>query len=45
MVGAKDSLVKNFELQTAGTPSPEGRAINGPWHRVRFGVVLAPADA
>lgn len=41
--GVKDSLIKRFERQAAGTPTPDGRAIDGPWSRVRFDIVLAPA--
>lgn len=39
--GVRDSLVKVFEPQPAGTPTPDGRAIDGPWRRVRFDIVLA----
>lgn len=41
--GVKDSLVKRFERQPAGTPTPDGRVIDGTWSRVRFDIVLAPA--
>ncbi|MBM0123161.1 intradiol ring-cleavage dioxygenase [Pimelobacter simplex] len=41
--GVKDSLVKSFERQPAGAPTPGGREIDGPWSRVRFDIVLAPA--
>jgi len=40
--GVKDSLVKDFEEQPAGTPPPDGRAVDGTWTRVRFDIVLAP---
>lgn len=40
--GVKDSLVKRFEQQPAGTPAPGGRAVDGAWSRVRFDIVLAP---
>jgi hydroxyquinol 1,2-dioxygenase len=44
--GVRDSLVRDFEHQPAGTPTPDGR---GPgdraWSRVRFDIVLAPAGA
>ncbi|WP_369370241.1 intradiol ring-cleavage dioxygenase [Promicromonospora sp. Populi] len=42
--GVKDSLVMDFEEQPAGTPTPDGRAVEGMWSRTRFDVVLAPAD-
>ncbi|MFD7021754.1 intradiol ring-cleavage dioxygenase [Promicromonospora sukumoe] len=42
--GVKDSLVMDFEEQPAGTPAPDGRAVEGTWARTRFDVVLAPAD-
>jgi hydroxyquinol 1,2-dioxygenase len=42
--GVKDSLVKDFERQNAGTPAPDGRDLGGrTWSRVRFDIVLAPA--
>ncbi|WZH52523.1 MAG: intradiol ring-cleavage dioxygenase [Nocardioides alkalitolerans] len=41
--GVKDSLVKQFAEQPAGTPTPDGRAVEGAWARTRFDVVLAPA--
>ena len=44
--GVRDSLVKDFESQAAGTPTPDGRDVgNRPWSRVRFDIVLAPAGA
>jgi hydroxyquinol 1,2-dioxygenase len=43
--GVKDSLIKRFEQQPAGTPTPDGRVIDGTWSRVRFDIVLAPAGA
>ncbi|MCQ0018997.1 dioxygenase family protein [Actinomadura madurae] len=42
--GVKESLVKDFERLPAGTPAPDGRAVEGTWSRVRFDIVLAPAD-
>ena len=42
--GVKDSLVKDFDPQPAGTPGPDGRVIDGTWTKVRFDIVLAPAD-
>jgi hydroxyquinol 1,2-dioxygenase len=41
--GVKDSLIKRFEQQPAGTPTPDGLVIDGTWSRVRFDIVLAPA--
>jgi hydroxyquinol 1,2-dioxygenase len=44
--GVKDSLIKRFEPQPAGTPTPEGRHLGDEaWSRTRFDIVLAPADA
>lgn len=44
--GVKESLVKEFVEQPAGTPTPDGRDLGGAtWSRVEFDVVLAPADA
>lgn len=40
--GVKDSLVKDFVEQPAGTPTPDGRPVNGSWSRTRFDIVLAP---
>lgn len=42
--GVKDSLIKDFERQAAGTPAPDGRDLGDrTWSKVRFDVVLAPA--
>jgi hydroxyquinol 1,2-dioxygenase len=44
--GVRDSLVMDFEPQPPGTPAPGGRDLGGrAWSRVRFDMVLAPADA
>jgi hydroxyquinol 1,2-dioxygenase len=43
--GVKESLVKDFHRQSPGTPAPDGREISGPWSRVAFDIVLAPAGA
>ncbi|WP_426244459.1 dioxygenase [Nocardioides sp. LHG3406-4] len=43
--GVKESLVKDFEEQPAGTPTPDGRDLGDrTWSRTRFDIVLAPAD-
>lgn len=39
--GVRDSLIKQFERQPAGTATPDGRAVAGSWRRVRFDIVLA----
>ncbi|GIE92391.1 dioxygenase family protein [Actinoplanes regularis] len=40
--GVRDSLVKDFEPEPAGTPTPDGRDLGDrPWSRVRFDIVLA----
>jgi hydroxyquinol 1,2-dioxygenase len=42
--GVKESLVREFERQPAGTPTPDGRDLGDcSWARVRFDIVLAPA--
>lgn len=33
--GVRDSLVKEFVRQSPGTPTPDGRSIDGTWTRVR----------
>lgn len=43
--GVKESLIKDFEVQAAGTPTPDGRSVEGDWTRVRFDIVLAPDGA
>ena len=44
--GVKDSLVKDFEQQSAGTPTPDGRDLgDSTWSRARFDIVLAPASS
>jgi hydroxyquinol 1,2-dioxygenase len=41
--GVKDSLIKKFDQQLAGTPTPDGRDLTGQtWARTRFDIVLAP---
>jgi hydroxyquinol 1,2-dioxygenase len=41
--GVKESLIKNFERQAAGTPTPDGRDLDDrDWSKVRFDIVLAP---
>jgi hydroxyquinol 1,2-dioxygenase len=43
--GVKNSLIKKFEPQPAGTPTPDGRDLsNQDWSRTRFDIVLAPAS-
>lgn len=42
--GVKDSLIKKFETQPDGTPTPDGRDLdNQSWARTRFDIVLAPS--
>ncbi|MEU9385969.1 intradiol ring-cleavage dioxygenase [Streptomyces sp. NPDC048279] len=44
--GVKESLVKDFVTQPAGTPTPDGRDLGErSWSRVRFDIVLAPDGA
>lgn len=44
--GVQDSLIKRFEAQPAGTPTPDGRHLEGQdWARARFDIVLAPGGA
>jgi hydroxyquinol 1,2-dioxygenase len=43
--GVKESLIKDFERRPPGTPTPDGRVVDGTWTKVRFDIVLAPADA
>ncbi len=41
--GVKDSLIKRFDDQRPGTPTPDGRDLgNQAWSQTRFDVVLAP---
>jgi hydroxyquinol 1,2-dioxygenase len=43
--GVRESLVKEFAEQPAGTPTPDGRDVGSrTWSRTRFDIVLAPAD-
>lgn len=42
--GVKDSLVKTFEPQDAGTPTPDGRQLEDTWTMAKFNIVLAPED-
>ncbi|WP_034263532.1 intradiol ring-cleavage dioxygenase [Actinospica robiniae] len=44
--GVKDSLVKDFQPQDGGAPTPDGRDLGGrSWSRVDFDIVLAPDGA
>ncbi|SDL29733.1 intradiol ring-cleavage dioxygenase [Nonomuraea jiangxiensis] len=43
--GVKESLVKDFERHPAGTPTPDGRVLDGTWSRTRFDIALAPSGA
>lgn len=44
--GVKNSLIKKFVPQPAGTPTPDGRDLTSQtWVRTRFDIILAPADA
>ncbi|MBB2947078.1 hydroxyquinol 1,2-dioxygenase [Actinoplanes lutulentus] len=44
--GVRESLVKDFVPQPVGGVTPDGRDLGGrEWSRVRFDIVLAPADA
>jgi hydroxyquinol 1,2-dioxygenase len=43
--GVKDSLIRDFVSNPAGTPTPDGRDIaDSSWSRVRFDIVLAPQE-
>jgi hydroxyquinol 1,2-dioxygenase len=42
--GVKGSLVKSFVRPASGDPVPGGRQVDGPWVRVDFDIVLAPAQ-
>lgn len=42
--GIRDSLVRVFERQPSGSPTPDDRTVEGTWTRVRFDIVL-PANA
>jgi hydroxyquinol 1,2-dioxygenase len=42
--GVKQSLVRDFQPQPAGTPTPDGRDIDRTWSRVHFDIVLAPTQ-
>jgi hydroxyquinol 1,2-dioxygenase len=41
--GVKESLIKPFIRQPAGSATPDGRALEQTWSRVRFDIVLAPS--
>jgi protocatechuate 3,4-dioxygenase beta subunit len=44
--GVKQSLIKRFEEQPVGTPTPDGRDLgNSTWTRSRFDIVMAPGGA
>lgn len=41
--GVRDSLIREFADQSAGTPTPDGQVLPGSWTRARFDILLAPA--
>ena len=44
--GVKESLIKDFTEQPAGTPTPDGRDLTDrSWSKARFDIVLAPAQS
>jgi hydroxyquinol 1,2-dioxygenase len=42
--GVRDSLVVDVHPQLPTTPTPDGRDVVGPWSRIAFDIVLAPAS-
>jgi hydroxyquinol 1,2-dioxygenase len=40
--GVKESLVVDFDKQRPGTPTPDGRHVDGGWTYATFDIVLAP---
>jgi protocatechuate 3,4-dioxygenase beta subunit len=43
--GVRDSLIREFADQPAGTPTPDGQVVAETWTRARFEIVLAPAGS
>lgn len=43
--GVKESLIKDFHRHHVGTPTPDGRPVEGTWTSVQFDIVLAPAQS
>jgi protocatechuate 3,4-dioxygenase beta subunit len=41
--GVRESLVVDVHHQIPTTPTPDGRAVAGPWARIDVDLVLAPA--
>jgi hydroxyquinol 1,2-dioxygenase len=41
--GVRDSLVVDVQHLLPNTPTPDGRQLAGPWARIDFDIVLAPA--
>jgi hydroxyquinol 1,2-dioxygenase len=41
--GVRDSLVVDVHRQMPNSPTPDGRELPGPWSRIEFDIVLAPA--
>lgn len=42
--GVRTSLVRPFDRQESGTPTPDGRSVDGPWTRAHVDIALAPDD-
>jgi hydroxyquinol 1,2-dioxygenase len=43
--GVRESLVVDVHQQIPTTPTPDRREVAGPWARIAFDIVLAPATA
>jgi hydroxyquinol 1,2-dioxygenase len=41
--GVKSSLIAPFERHEPGSPTPDGRKLDGPWYSMHYDMVLAPA--
>jgi hydroxyquinol 1,2-dioxygenase len=41
--GVRDSLIVDVQQQLPNTATPDGRDVTGPWARISFDLVLAPA--
>jgi hydroxyquinol 1,2-dioxygenase len=43
--GVKESLIRPFARHEAGTPTPDGRQLEGPWTSATFAIVLSKSSS
>jgi hydroxyquinol 1,2-dioxygenase len=44
VLAVENSLIRDFERQPAGAPTPDGRGVDESWSRTTFDIASAPSD-